>query len=145
MKEERKKPPHPPHPDHEPYDVWLLTNKFTVFLIHKTEMIMATSLHVDQIDTQTILATDAKGNPVTVTWDSPPVWINSNPAAATNVVSSDGTSNVLTPVSTGIGLSTTVGVAAMLGGVPFSASTTYTIIAGTVAQIAIVDTFSPAP
>lgn len=103
---------------------------------------MATNIHIDQIDTISIQAVDASGNVVPVTYDSPPVWTNSNPAAATNVVSADGTTNVVTPVASAIGQTTTIGVTAIISGTTFTASNDYTIIAGTVASIRLVDTFS---
>jgi hypothetical protein len=123
--------------------IWLKTNGVEILLNPFMEATLAVNLHVDQTDTQTILATDAKGNPVTpVTWDAPPVWTNSNTAAATNVVSPDGTSNVLTPVSSGVGQTTTVTVTALFGGAKFTASTDYLIVSGAIAQIAIVDTIA---
>lgn len=105
---------------------------------------MATSLHIDQIDTLSIVALDAADDPVApITFDSPPVWTNSNPAAATNLPSADGTTNVLTPIA--VGQTTTVGVTAIIGGVTFTASADYTVVAGAVASIQIADSFSPKP
>ena len=105
---------------------------------------MATTIHINQIDTQSIVAVDATGAIVTpVAFDSPPVWTNSNPAAATNVVSADGLTNVLTPVAAG--QTTTVAVTAIIGGVTFTATTDYSVVSGSVASISIADTFSAKP
>lgn len=123
--------------------LWYARTGFSVLLIPNMEIFMATNIHIDQIDTITIQPVDAAGNPVAgVVYDSPPVWTNSNPAAATNVVSADGTSNVVTPVASAIGQTTTIGVTAIVSGVTFTASNDYTIIAGSVAGIRLVDTFS---
>lgn len=103
---------------------------------------MADSLHIDQIGNLSIVADDSKLNVVSpVTFDSPPVWTNSNPAAATLVASTDGTTAVLTPVAAG--LVTTVGVSASVAGVSFSASDDVSIVSGAVASISIV--LTPAP
>lgn len=133
------------HHQHVRKHYWFVTDKCAVLLIPNTEIFMAQQLHVDQIDTISIAAVDAAGNPVVATFDSPPVWTNSNPLAATNVVSSDGLTNVLTPVAGATGQVTTVAVTAIIGGTTFTASSDYTIVAGAVAGINLVDSFSPTP
>jgi len=105
---------------------------------------MNTVLYLDKIDTLSIVAVDPVGNAgLPVVFDSPPVWTNSNPSAATNVVSKDGKTNVLTPVAAG--QTTTIGVTAIVGGVKYTASMDYAVASNAIASISIADAFSPKP
>lgn len=100
-------------------------------------------LHIDQIVTLSLIAVDSNGNPVGFAPDAPPVWTNSDESVATSVVSGDGLTDTLTPVK--VGGVTTVNVSASIGGVGFSASIDEAVVAGAVAGIKIVETFSPKP
>lgn len=102
-------------------------------------------LHVDQIATLGIMAVDSHGNQVVFKPDAPPVWTNSNDAAAKSAVSADGLTNVLTPIVGADGQVDTASVIVAIGGVQFTASVDETIVAGAIAGIRITEAFSPAP
>lgn len=82
-------------------------------------------LPLGQIDTVTIQAVDADGNPVPFQPDSPPVWSNGAPQVIKSQPSSDGLTDVVTPLAAG---STSLSVSASVGGKPFSASDTETVV-----------------
>lgn len=134
-----KAPPEPPLPQ-----VWLVSNDFAVQLKPNEVIKVAQTLHVDQIDTVTIQAFDAKGNAIAFTPDSPPVWTDSAPAVVAQAPSADGLSDVLTPANA-VGQSSTIGVTVIVGGQSFGASDTVTVVAGAIAQIKLVHNFSAAP
>lgn len=101
-------------------------------------------LHIDQFDNLSLAAVDAKGNVVSpIPFDSAPVWTNSDDTAATLAAATDGLSASLTPVKAG-GV-TTVTVSASIAGTPFSATLDVSVVAGAVAGLSIVETFSPTP
>lgn len=102
-------------------------------------------LHVDQVVTLGLMAVDSKGNQVKFVPDAPPVWTNSNNAAATAAVSADGLTDVVTPVAGSEGQVDTVSVVVSVGGVQFTASVDETVVAGAIAGVKITETFSPAP
>ncbi len=105
---------------------------------------MQQTLHVDQIDTVTLQAVDAKGNIVPLTPDAAPVWTDSVPAAVSQTPSTDGLSDVLTAAGTP-GQVSTIGVTVLVGGVSFSAQDDVMVVAGAIAGIKLVHTFSPKP
>lgn len=119
---------------------WFVSSKTAVLLYPERTMHMSDTIHIDQIDNLSLVADDANLNVVPFTPDAPPVWTNSNPAAATLVASADGLTAVLTPVAIGV---TTVGVSLQIGGVTFSASDDISVVTGPVASISIIAT--PAP
>ena len=45
--------------------VWLVTKDFAILLDPERTTLMASTLHIDQIDTQSIVAVDASGSVVT--------------------------------------------------------------------------------
>jgi len=103
-------------------------------------------LHKRETVKLSIIARDVAGVPVQFVPDSPPVWTNSNPAAATDAVAADGLSDVLTPVPTAnIGDVTSVGLTVIIKGIAFTATIDETIVDGNVASIEIVETFTPNP
>lgn len=99
-------------------------------------------LHANQKDTLSIQATDIGGNPVKFVPDTPPVWLNSNPAAVAMTVSADGLSAVLVPVAGAVGEVTTVTLSVTIGGVTFTATDDLTVVEGAIAGVQIIDTFS---
>jgi len=118
----------------------------TAVLMHPRERtIVMSQLHVDQIVTLGIVAVDAKGNQVAFVPDSPPIWVNSNEAAAKSAVAVDGLTNVLTPLADAVGQSTTASVVVTVGGVQFTASVDELIVAGTLAGVKITESFSAPP
>jgi hypothetical protein len=133
---------HHQHPGRIRY-YWLKINQLAILLVENQEVFVMSQLHIDQIVTLSIEATDVAGNVVPFTPDAPPVWANGNPAAATDVVSADGLTDVLTPVA--VGQTDSVKVSVVIGGVGFTATIDETIVAGKVAGIRIVETFSPKP
>lgn len=130
---------------HRGVHVWLRINNSAVLLKPNERTFIMSQIHVDQIAVLTIQAVDSKGNPVSAAFDGPPVWTNSNEAAATSSVAADGSTDTLTPVGTAVGQSTTASVVATIGGTQFTASIDEAIVAGAVAGIKIVETFQPAP
>jgi hypothetical protein len=136
----RGKHHHPEH-CHDDKFIWFVSNNFAVALQPERTINMSDTLHLNQIDNLSIVADDANLNIVPFTPDAPPVWTNSNPAAATMVASADGLTAVLTPVAVGV---TTVGVSVVINKVTFSASDDITIVAGAIASISIVATPAPA-
>ena len=103
---------------------------------------MATTIHIDQIDTVSLVFFDSTGATVpTPDFDAPPVWINSVPAAITDAVSADATSDVLTPVA--IGQTSNLSCTLSVSGTQLSFNADYTVIAGAIAGFKFVDTFSP--
>ena len=105
-------------------------------------------LHVDNIMNYAITAADAAGDPISpITFDAPPVWTSSNPAAGAIVASADGTTAVLTPAAApgSVGQVTTVTMTCSIAGTSFSATDSVTIVAGAVASVSIVGTPAPIP
>ena len=123
--------------------VWLRVGQTAILLNSLERTYVMSQLHIDQIVTLSLVAVDAKGNPVTLTPDSPPVWTNTDETAASSAVSADGLTDVLTPVT--VGKTTTVNVSVAIGGVTFTATIDEAVVAGAVAGVKIVETFSPKP
>lgn len=122
---------------------WLRIGSLAILLEKDKEPFIMSQLHIDQTVSISIVATDVAGNTVAFTPDAPPIWTNSNPAAATDAVSADGLSDVLTPVA--VGLTTSVGVSVVIGGVTFTATIDEAVVEGAIAGIKLVETFSPKP
>lgn len=123
--------------------VWFRKGELEILLRKHERLIMQQTLHVDQIDTLSIVQRDASGNVVNVPYDAPPTWTSSNPAAATLTVAADGLTATLT--NPAVDQVTDVTVQASIAGTVFSATNTYTIVGGAVASIEIKDTFAPKP
>jgi hypothetical protein len=121
--------------------VWLHIGNTAILLEPHREGFIMTDIRQDQTATLSVEAIDALGNPVPGIFDSPPVWTNSNDAAATLSVTGDVAT--LTPVAGAVGQSTTVSVTASIGGAPFSASIGFTDIAALIAGIRIVVALNP--
>jgi ABC-type uncharacterized transport system permease subunit len=101
-----------------------------------------TQLHIDQLDTLSLLAFDAAGNQVAADYDGPVQWSNSNPAAVTATVSGDNSEVcVLDPQA--VGEASTVNFSASIGGTVFTGSLEIEVVAGDVARVEIVETISP--
>src|SRR5690242_2032862 len=83
---------------------------------------------VGQTDTITLQAIDTNGNPITLVPDAPPTWTNSDPTKASSAVATDHMSNVVTALAAG---STDIGVSLTVNSVPFSATSTETVVAVT--------------
>lgn len=93
-------------------------------------------------DNLSLAAVDANGKVVTpIPFDAAPVWTNSNDAAGTLVVSADGLTATLNPVSDNA--STDVNVVGMINAASFGATLHVDIVAGqvtvSVASISIVE------
>jgi hypothetical protein len=123
---------------------WLKIAQLAILLVENKELFIMSQLHVDQTVSLSLQASDAAGNMVKFTPDAPPTWVNSNPAAATDAVAADGLTDVLTPVAGATGQTTTVTVSVVIGGVTFTATIDEAIVAGAIAGVKIVETFSPA-
>lgn len=133
---------HHHHRHHPRLRVWFAIGEHAVLLTPKKETFMADTVHIDQTAVLSIEADDKAGDIVSpVAFDSPPSWTSSNPSAATVTASADGTTAVLQP--TGLGV-TTIGLAASINGVAFTATDDITIVAGDVASLKIVVTPQPA-
>lgn len=133
-----------PHPHRRRIRVWLGIGETRVLMRPNEGMFTMSNLRLDQTVTLSIEAVDAAGNPVPAVFDAPPSWSNSAESVATMAVAADSLTAVLTPVAGSLGQSTTVTVSAVIGGATFSATMDYTITAGAVAGIRIVETFNPA-
>lgn len=135
---------HHHHHHHRPTPV-LIINNFAVELIAQEKVIMATSLHLDNLGNLAIVFADSKLNPISPapTPDAPPSWSVSDATVASLAVAADGLTAVLTPLVSGG--TTTVALSLVLGGTTFSASLDVSITAGAVASVAITMTPVPAP
>ena len=129
--------PKPPHAYH------LVTKNLVLTLKPHGTVHMAQNLPIDKTDTITIQAVDAQGNVVPFTPDAPPVWTDSAPSAVKAAPSADGLSNALTGLT--VGQSSNIGVTMKVAGVTYSATDTVTVVAGAIAGIRLVHTFSPKP
>lgn len=132
--------PRPPKPPRHT-SVWLRINTSSSLLAPYVETFIMSNIRLDQTAALSVEALDAFGNPVPAVFDAPPVWANSNDAAATLAVT--GNTAVLTPAAGSVGQSTTVSVVATIGGAPFSASIDYTVTGAAVASIRIVAVLNP--
>lgn len=134
---------------HRGLHLWLVLkqdrSRVAILLHPKERTFIMSQLHVDQVVTLGLMAVDSKGNQVKFVPDAPPVWTNSNNAAATAAVSADGLTDVVTPVAGSEGQVDTVSVVVSVGGVQFTASVDETVVAGAIAGVKITETFSPAP
>lgn len=124
--------------------IWLRINDTAIMLRPNQRTYVMSQLHTDQIVTLSLQAVDSQGNIVDATFENTQ-WSNSNEAAAASKVSDDGLTDTLTPGSGAIGQATTVSVSTQIGGVTFTASITETIVAGAVAGVQLIETFSPKP
>lgn len=128
------------HRGHHARHVWLKVSGVAVRLNPIEGTFIMSNLALNQIVTLSLIITNDAG--VVSPADSAPVWTNSNAAAATSAVSSDGLTDVLTPVAAGV---TTVVVTVMINGVAYTATVDETVIAAGLAGVKIVETFSPKP
>lgn len=97
-------------------------------------------LRLDQTDALSLSGRDSKGNRVVPVFDAPPVWTNSNDAAATIAPSADGAECVVSPAALG---ATTVGVTAIIGGHTYTSSLDITVNPGAIVGIDIIEAVSP--
>lgn len=125
-----------------PVHVWLRVGDLAVLLRPNQRMYIMSQLHVDQTVALALQATDIFGNIVDALFENTQ-WLNSDETVAKSTVSADGNSVMLDPVSNAVGKFTTVNVSTQIGGVAFTASVTESVVAGAVANLVIVETFSP--
>lgn len=97
---------------------------------------MPVELPVDKTALAAIEGKDGKGNPVTLTFDTPPTWTVSDGALLSITPAADGATAVVTPlVATG---KATVSVTAQIGGKTFTGtSDEIDLAAGTLTSIGI--------
>ena len=126
---------------HHHIRVLLTLGNFTVELLPKETIHMATTINAGQTLPMTIEYTDSNGNK-TSTWptDAAPAWSDTTPATDTLVAAADG--NSATALGSAAGGDDTINLALSAGGVPFSATLALTVVpvvvAPTLASIAII-------
>lgn len=125
-----------------PIHIWLRINDLAILLRPNERMYVMSQLHVDQSVVLSLQATDVFGNLVDATFENTQ-WANSDETAAVSTTGADGNSLSLVPAGNAVGKSTTVNMTTNIGGAVFTASVTESIVAGDVAAVAIVETFSP--
>ena len=126
--------------------LWLKYNNVAVLLNRKRRTYMAGTLRVGQTGVISVVELDSGGNPITPmqAFDAPPTWSIDDTTDFALTPAADGLSAGIALNGTpAVGTNGNISFSGMIGGKPFTATFIETVVAETVASVALTQVDTP--